>query len=264
MTGQYFSPTMAKPIAESTPLIPQMTSCPRTTPERPLSTRTSSASKLSRRPGADERPKNATMRSRVSIVYAASISVMKKTKMRAADPGDEVAERAGHLEGVLLGVGEGAADGLAHDPVEVERWLLPRARRLEVPPAVRGDDAHAGPHLDGDRIRRVAAARRTRCSAPPRALRCRGRGVGPGRGRGRDDRAQASRQRRDPPVLGLVGHLGQLVAEIPELVPDARRDGPREGPHGAEDERVDAEHRHAPRHLPALRATRRAESARTR
>ena len=96
--------------------MPQMTSCPRTTPESPRSMRASSASKLgARRSGATSDRKKPTMRSRVSIMYAASISVMKKTKIDAAHLDHEVPHRARDLERVLLRVGEALAHGVGDE-----------------------------------------------------------------------------------------------------------------------------------------------------
>ena len=80
-TGQYFRPTSAKPIAVSAPLTRQMMSCPRTTPDRPRSTRASSASKSARASGRMSDVKNAMIFSRVSMRYAASMSVMPNTKI---------------------------------------------------------------------------------------------------------------------------------------------------------------------------------------
>ena len=59
----------------------QMTSCPRTTPERPRSTRATSRRKSGRVPGRARRVKKPRTRSRVSIRYAASISVIAKRKI---------------------------------------------------------------------------------------------------------------------------------------------------------------------------------------
>ena len=85
-TGQYFSPTIAKPIAESTPFTRQMMSCPRTTPERPRSIRASRSSNDARALGLTSETKKLVMRSRVSIMYAASISVMPNTKKNRLTP----------------------------------------------------------------------------------------------------------------------------------------------------------------------------------
>ena len=74
---------------------------------------------------------------------------------RAAHAGHEVADRARHLEGVLLRIGERPADDVADDPVEVERRLLLGVRRFDVPPAVRVDDADAFPDVDRDRAVRL-------------------------------------------------------------------------------------------------------------
>ena len=81
ITGQYLRPTMAKPTALSPPLMAHITSCPRTTPASPSSIRERSASKLARPSGRTSDRKKATIRSRVIMMYAASMSVMKKMKI---------------------------------------------------------------------------------------------------------------------------------------------------------------------------------------
>jgi len=81
ITGQYLSPMKANPMALRTPLMLQMTSCPRTTPESPRSMRASSESNRVPASSPTRDLKNPRMRSRVIIMYAASIRVMKKMKM---------------------------------------------------------------------------------------------------------------------------------------------------------------------------------------
>ena len=79
--GQYFRPKIQKPTAESSPFTRQMINCPRTTPDKPQSIRASSSSKRLRSARGTSVRKKSITRSRVIIRYAASMSVMKKTKM---------------------------------------------------------------------------------------------------------------------------------------------------------------------------------------
>ncbi len=246
MTGQYFRPTIMKPSAERTPLIPQMTSCPRTTPERPLSMRPRSESKLSRRAGrTSDRKKSDDALARQHRV-GGEHQRDEEDEDRAAHAGDEVPDRPGHFERVLLRVSERTTHDVAHDPVEVEGRLLLGVRRLDVPAAVRVDDAHARADVDGDRAIRLGARHERAGRSFLGGLL--GRGLRGGQSHG----AEAACDGRDPACRRLLRHLRDLVPEIAELVGDARRDRPRERTERAEDGRIDAEDRQDTRHLAAF------------
>ena len=115
MTGQYFRPTIAKPSAERTPLIAADDELPADdareavvdAPEQRVEARAPVRS--------DERPEEADDALARQHRVRGEHQRDEEDEDRAAHAGDEVPDRSGDLERVLLRVRERTTHGVAHD-----------------------------------------------------------------------------------------------------------------------------------------------------